>query len=59
MSNTTVYRALEECGIGASQELFKFILNGENKERRLVSSILAIQVPSCLITHVHTQILGK
>ena len=37
VSDTTVYRALQEYGIGAYQELFKFILNKENQKKQLVS----------------------
>ena len=37
VSDSTVYRALRERGIGAYQELFKFILNEESRKKRLVS----------------------
>jgi len=37
VSETTVFRALQERGIGAYPEVFKFILNKENQKKRLVS----------------------
>ena len=40
VSDTTVYRALKERGIGPYPEVFKFILSTENKEKRLVSNSL-------------------
>jgi len=36
VSDSSVYRALQERGIGAYQEVFKFILNKENQKKRLV-----------------------
>ena len=37
VSETTVFRALQERGIGAYPEVFKFILNKENQKQLLVS----------------------
>ena len=40
VSDTTVFRALQQRGIGAYPEVFKFILNKENQKKRLVCNPL-------------------
>ena len=40
VSETTVFQALQQRGIGAYPEVFKFILNKENQKKRLVCNQL-------------------